>query len=89
MEIPGGFGQPFRFRNGAWYLDYLATSSWSACGSDGCDYFGMPGMPALGIGDGTGPLRMGVFRRGTSYLDIKGNGIWDPSVNTSAGQTGV
>jgi hypothetical protein len=27
---------------------------------------------------------MGVFRQGKWYLDIKGNGIWDPSIDTSA-----
>ncbi len=73
------------FRNGAWYMDYLATTSWSGCDSDGCYNFGMASdIPVIGNWDGTGPLRMGVFRQGKWYLDIKGNGIWDPSVDTSA-----
>jgi len=33
----------------------------------------------MGDGDGTGIMRIGVFRNGLWYLDINGNDAWDGS----------
>ena len=47
-----------------------------------CYGFGMTGdIPVTGDWDGTGIMRLGVFRNGWWYLDINGNGIWDPGID--------
>ena len=72
------------FRAGTWYLDYNGNGAWDGCQQDGgqdqCLYnsFGMTGdLPAAGDWNGDGKAKVGVFRKGTWYLDYNGNGAWD------------
>ena len=40
--------------------------------------FGLPGdVPIVGDWDGSGVMRIGVFRNGVWMLDLNGNGVWD------------
>jgi hypothetical protein len=52
--------------------------------------FGLAGdIPVMGDWDGSGVKRIGVFRNGTWYLDINGNGVFDSGVKSVAfGETG-
>lgn len=70
------------FRNGAFYLGD-GTGSWDAPAQVAVAMFGVPGdVAVLGNWDGTGPLAIGVFRRGEWFLDFNRNGVWDgPSID--------
>ena len=51
----------------------------------------MTGKPVVGDWDGSGVSRIGVVSSGVWYLDLDGNGIWDPAVDVSFlfGPTGI
>lgn len=66
---------------GHWYLDLNGNGKWDGCRIDKClGTFGKRGdLPVVGDWDGTGNIRIGVFRPSTGmwYLDINGNGKLD------------
>jgi hypothetical protein len=66
---------------GAWYLDQNGNGTWDGCRRDKClGTFGQRGdLPLVGDWDGTGKIRIGVFRPSTGmwYLDMNGNGKLD------------
>jgi hypothetical protein len=68
-------------RKGSWYLDRNGNGKWDSCEKDKCfGPFGAEGdLPIIGDWDGTGTVRIGVFRPSTGmwYLDINGNGKMD------------
>ncbi len=80
------------FRNGTWYLDMDGDGVWqpfplvscpsvSPCTSpvDTSYSFGMAGdIPVVGDWTGDGITKIGVFRSGMWYLDMDGNGSWNP-----------
>ena len=71
----------FRPRSGEWYLDYNGNGKLNACGVDKClGPFGETNdLPVAGDWDGTGQVRIGVFRPSTGkwFLDLNGNGKLD------------
>ncbi|MCW5983449.1 MAG: hypothetical protein KIT09_35480 [Bryobacteraceae bacterium] len=71
------------FKDGVWYLDYNGDGEWSGVGADeGFDAFaafGWAGVtPVVGDWTGDGRTKIGVFKDGFWYLDMNGNGHWDP-----------
>jgi hypothetical protein len=68
-------------RKGSWHLDRNGNGKWDGCEKDRCfGRFGAEGdLPIVGDWDGTGSVRVGVFRPSTGmwYLDINGNGKLD------------
>jgi hypothetical protein len=68
-------------KKGAWYLDTNGNGQWDGCRIDRCfGRFGNKGdLPVVGDWDGTGFVRVGVFRPSTGmwYLDLNGNGKLD------------
>ena len=66
---------------GMWYLDRNGNEKWDGCTNDKClGRFGTKGdLPVVGDWDGTGKVRIGVFRPSTGmwYLDFNGNGKFD------------
>ena len=74
---------------GIWTTRVLAHGL--AAGLTAVMVLGMTGdIPVTGDWDGTGIMRLGVFRNGWWYLDINGNGAWDPGVDLAIpfGMTG-
>jgi len=74
------------FRNGVWYLDMNGNGLWNPA-YDTVTYFGLPGdVPVTGDWTGTHKKKIGVFRNqggvGVWYLDLDGNGIWNPANDT-------
>ena len=68
------------FRSGAWFTDNSGNKIWDGCGLDGCmTDFGGPGdRPVAGDWSGVdGVPKIGVYRNGSWFLDLNGNGIWD------------
>ena len=68
-------------RKGSWHLDLNGNGQWDGCRRDKClGRFGEEGdLPVVGDWDGTGTVRIGVFRPSTGmwYFDINGNGKMD------------
>ena len=68
-------------KKGSWYLDVNGNGQWDGCRIDRCfGRFGTKGdLPVVGDWDGTGFVRVGVFRPSTGmwYLDLNGNGKLD------------
>jgi hypothetical protein len=68
-------------RYGKWYLDLNGNGKWDGKGVDKLlGRFGRSGdRPVVGDWDGTGNIRIGVFRPDTGewFLDLNGNGIFD------------
>jgi hypothetical protein len=66
---------------GQWFLDLNGNGKWDGCRRDKClGRFGSRGdLPVVGDWDGTGKVRIGVFRPSTGmwYLDMNGNGKLD------------
>ncbi|NJN48270.1 MAG: hypothetical protein HC808_19335 [Candidatus Competibacteraceae bacterium] len=84
----GGADQPDKvgtFRKGSWFLDLNGNGQWDQCLADGgqdiCFLnggFGSPNdLPVAGDWDGTDVDKVGIFRKGSWYLDLNGNGRWD------------
>jgi hypothetical protein len=71
----------FRPSSGQWLLDGNGNGQLDSCGTDICiQQFGANGdLPIVGDWDGTGHVRVGVFRPGTGewFLDMNGNGTFD------------
>lgn len=67
------------FTGGYWVFDYQRDFGWDGqSGTLGSSWFGTDGdIPVMGDWTGTGQVRIGVFRAGTWYLDITGNGNYD------------
>jgi hypothetical protein len=68
------------YRGGSWYVDYNGNDRWDGTGTGGDKIFsfGVPGdIPVIGDWDGTGRLRIGVYRNGLWYVDLNGNNQWD------------
>ncbi|MCW5983451.1 MAG: hypothetical protein KIT09_35490 [Bryobacteraceae bacterium] len=71
------------FKDGIWYLDYNGNGEWDGVRneewSDAFAAFGWAGVtPVVGDWTGDGRTKIGVFKDGFWYLDINGNGHWDP-----------
>ena len=70
----------FRPQSGLWYLDLNGNGKWDGSPTDArLGPFGMLGdIPVAGDWDGTGKIRIGVYRPSNSrwYLDISGDGKW-------------
>ena len=70
----------FRPRSGTWYLDLNGNGRWDGSPTDALPGpFGCLGdIPVVGDWDGTGKIRIGVYRPSNSgwYLDITGDGKW-------------
>jgi hypothetical protein len=68
-------------RKGIWYLDSNGDGTLNSCRVDAClGRFGSRGdLPVAGDWDGTGRVRIGVFRPRTGewFLDMNGNGKFD------------
>ncbi len=74
------------YRNGTWYLDLTGNGIFDGCvttskclswgGSDG-------DVPVVGDWTGNGTTKVGIYRNGTWYLDLTGNGLYDGCVTTS------
>jgi hypothetical protein len=68
-------------RYGKWYLDVNGNGAWDGCSVDKClGRFGKKGdIPVVGDWDGTGNVRIGVYRPSTGewFLDMNGNGKLD------------
>ena len=74
------------FRDSVWYLDLDGNGAWDGT-SDDLFYpnfvAGLSGaVPVTGDWDGTGETKIGVFRDGVWYLDMDGNGAWNPANDT-------
>lgn len=72
------------FRKGTWYFDNNGNDQWDSNYDTSIPKgsFGFPdGIPITGDWNGDGYTKIGQFRRGAWYLDLNGNGIWDPGVN--------
>ncbi len=74
------------FRSGSWLLDYVGDGVWHGCGApadptkDLCFTFGTAGdIPVVGDWNGDGKTNIGIFRNGTWYLDVNGDGLWNPT----------
>ncbi|MFZ5998214.1 MAG: hypothetical protein ACOYW7_12115 [Nitrospirota bacterium] len=73
------------FRSGKWYLDMNGNGVWDP-GVDAVYTFGMAGdIPVTGDWDGaldgSSATKIGVFRAGKWYLDMNGNGAWNPGID--------
>jgi List-Bact-rpt repeat protein len=66
---------------GQWYLDLNGNGNWDGCSVDKClGRFGTTGdLAVVGDWDGTGTMKIGVFRPSTGewFLDLNGNGKLD------------
>jgi hypothetical protein len=67
------------YRSGLWYTDLNGNGTWDGCGTDGClgPFGAMAGdIPVTGDWTGTAVTRIGIYRNGSWYTDLDGNGIW-------------
>jgi hypothetical protein len=68
-------------RRGKWFLDVNGNGSWNGCRKETCfGSFGAKGdLPVVGDWDGSGKMKIGVFRPSTGewFFDINGNGKLD------------
>src|SRR5262249_5361177 len=61
-----------------WFFDMNGNFQWDGYGIDRDTWFGLPGdIPVVGDWDGTGRLRIGVYRNGQWFFDMNGNLAWD------------
>jgi hypothetical protein len=71
----------FRPNTGEWFLDMNGNGRWDGCSVDKCfGPFGSQGdLPVVGDWNGTGEVRIGIYRPSTGdwLLDINGNGKLD------------
>jgi hypothetical protein len=69
------------YRGGSWYWDNNGNEIWDGCGVDTClesSFGGYPeDIPVVGDWTGDGIRKIGVYRQGSWYLDLNGNGVWD------------
>ncbi len=91
-RLPIGWTPVLFSSSGIWSLDYLRNG-----GSNGLTRavetitsFGDPGdVPITGDWSGSGVQKIGVFRSGTWFLDVNGNGVYDAGDRTFVfGQAG-
>jgi len=78
---PAKFGQIGIFRQGLFVVDQDGNNAFDLPG-DRTEVFGQPGdIPVTGDWDGTGVVRIGVYRpaNGHWYIDLNNNGKWDGS----------
>lgn len=70
-------------RGFSFYLDSDKSRSWSGPQTDTLyANFGNPSdTPLIGDWDGNGFEEIGVWRAGTFFLDVNGNGLWDPNAD--------
>ena len=69
------------YRNGQWFLDTNGNGKWDGCGIDRCieafaGYYAGD-IPVVGDWTGNGISKIGIYRNGSWYRDINGNGVWD------------
>jgi len=68
------------YRDGIWYIDLNANSTWDGMPTDALYSFGgglVGAVPVAGDWDGSGVTGIGVYQDGTWYIDLNGNGAWD------------
>ncbi|NJN45303.1 MAG: PKD domain-containing protein, partial [Candidatus Competibacteraceae bacterium] len=77
-------GQVGVFRNGTWFLDFNGNGLWDGCiqdgGQDACLFKQLrcPGdLPVAGDWNGNNTAKVGVYRKGSWFLDFNGNDQWD------------
>jgi len=69
------------YSDGAWYLDRSGNGAWEGTPADGIFAFGhglTGAAPVTGDWTGTGATKLGAYLDGAWYLDVNGNGSWDP-----------
>jgi hypothetical protein len=74
------------YRNGTWYLDLTGNGHFDSCVSTSkcLSWGGNQGdVPVVGDWTGDGKTKVGIYRNGTWYLDLTGNGHFDSCVSSS------
>lgn len=73
------------FRNGRWFFDHDNDGTWDDCGLNFCITnfipFQLGDVPVVGDWTGNGITKIGIYREGEWFLDLNGNGRWDPGVD--------
>jgi hypothetical protein len=82
-------------RGGTWYLDMNGDGAWDsaadasfkyqnlAAADESADDDVLSGKPVVGDWDGSGITRFGIVKGGVWYLDVNGDGQWDPASDMS------
>ena len=73
---------PVGTMQGVFALDANGNNAFDT--ADKLEFFGLSGdIPVAGDWDGTGVIRVGVYRpsNATWYLDMNNNGLWDPGID--------
>jgi hypothetical protein len=82
----------YRPTTGQWYLDLNGNGKWDGSPTDSLlgPFGAATNLPVVGDWDGTGKIRIGVYRPSTGqwYLDVDGNGKWDDSADRLRGPFG-
>ncbi|MFI5338293.1 MAG: hypothetical protein ACHQ7N_00450 [Candidatus Methylomirabilales bacterium] len=71
---------------GTWYLDLTGNGTYDGCVTTSkCLSWGGNAGDQVVVGDwtGDGKTKVGIYRNGTWYLDLTGNGHFDGCVSTS------
>jgi FtsP/CotA-like multicopper oxidase with cupredoxin domain len=66
--------------NGTWYLDLNGNGAWDGTPTDARYSFGIGvanAIPVTGDWTGTGTTKIGIYKTGSWYVDLNGNGAWD------------
>ncbi len=73
------------YRDGAqglWVVDSNGSHNYDGSDQASYYYYGTGGnYPIVGDWDGSGQLKIGVFSNGYWYMDMNGNGAWEPSLD--------
>jgi (2Fe-2S) ferredoxin len=68
------------YKDGTWYLDMNGNGAWDGTTTDRLvTAFGLPGWTPI-VGDWNPAVpgtKIGIYKEGTWYLDMNGNGAWD------------
>jgi hypothetical protein len=68
------------YYHGSWYLDYDGNGVWDGGVNDKEYQFGWPAegvTPMVGDWNGDGRAKIGIYYKGSWYLDYDGTGVWD------------
>ena len=71
-----------------WFLDLNHNGSWDGCGIDKCiagfQSADPANMPVVGRWDGGSTHKIGIFRNGSWFLDMDGDGVWNAGIDKTA-----